>query len=483
MLFLRMILKKMRPYVNIMLLGVVFLRNLIGTRDFYKKVLALSIPIMIQNGITNFVNMLDNIMVGRVGTTQMTGVAVTNQLIFVFNLCIFGAISGAGIFGAQFFGKQDHKGVRDTLRFKLAFCTGLTVLGIIIFLLFGEKLISFYLRGEGSAGEAALSLKYAKDYLHIMLVGLIPYTLAQCYSSTMREVNRPVFPMLAGIISVLVNLSLNSVLIFGLFGAPRLGVNGAAIATVIARFVELFAVAIWAHTHKSELPFVIGLFKRFSVPFKLIKGIMVKGMPLMLNETLWSAGIAMINQCYSTRGLNVVAANNITQTFFNVFSVAFMAVGVAIGIIVGQMLGSGELSEVKQQSFRLIAFSVFISLVVAAAFAVCSGVIPLIYNTTTQVRQLATYLMLICAAGMPIDAFAHASYFTLRSGGKVLTTLIFDSFFVWLVSVPTAFILSRFTDINIVALFAICQAVNIIKCIIGYVFVKNGSWIKNIVSD
>ncbi len=452
-------------------------------KGFYKNVLALAIPIMVQNGITNFVNMLDNIMVGRVGTTEMTGVAVTNQLIFVFNLCIFGAISGAGIFGAQFFGKKDFKGVRDTFRFKLAFCTLLTFLGIAIFLLFGENLISLYLKGEGSAAEAARSLKYAKEYMLIMLIGLVPYTISQCYASTMREANRSVVPMLAGMISVAVNLSLNSVLIFGLLGAPRLGVNGAAIATVVARFVELLAVCLWAHTHKKEFPFFKGVYKKFSVPSKLTKNIIVKGMPLMANETLWAAGIALVNQCYSTRGLDVVAANNITQTFFNVFSVAFMAVGVAIGIIVGQMLGSGELDTVKLYAVKLRNFSVFISLIVAVSFAACSGFIPYIYNTTENVRYLATALMLICAASMPMDAFVHASYFTLRSGGKVLVTLVFDSMFVWVVSVPLAFVLSRFTSIPIIPMFMICQGINLIKCVIGYAFVKSGMWIKNIVAE
>ncbi len=453
-------------------------------RNFYKRVLALAIPIMVQNGITNFVNMLDNIMVGRVGTVQMTGVAVTNQLIFVFNLCIFGAISGAGIFGAQYFGRNDHNGVRYTLRFKLVFCTLMTVVGIAIFLLFGEKLISLYLAGEGSAADAAKSLGYAKEYLAVMLIGLVPYTVVQCYASTLREVSKSVLPMLAGMVSVAVNMSLNYVLIFGKLGAPRLGVKGAAVATVVARFAELLVIVLWTHLNHKTLPFAVGLYKSVKIPLKLIKSIFIKGMPLMLNEALWASGIATVNQCYSTRGLDVVAANNITQTFFNVFSVAFMAVGVSIGIILGQMLGNeNELARAKNTAIQLRAFSVFISLVVGAAFALCAGFIPNIYNTTDEVRRLATALMLICAASMPIDAFAHASYFTLRSGGKVFITLLFDSFFVWLVSVPTAFALSRFTDMTIILLFAACQAVNIIKCILGYVFVRQGGWVKNIVGE
>ncbi|MBQ5764655.1 MAG: MATE family efflux transporter, partial [Clostridia bacterium] len=156
------------------------LNKFFGSKDFYARVMRLMLPIMIQNGITNLVNMLDNIMVGQVGTVQMNGVSVTNQLLFVFNLCVFGAVSGVGIFGSQYFGKGDHKGLRDTFRFKILFCVLLTVLCMALFLIFGDNLIGLYLKGEGSAGDAKASLFYAKQYLNIMLIGLIPCTIAQC---------------------------------------------------------------------------------------------------------------------------------------------------------------------------------------------------------------------------------------------------------------------------------------------------------------
>ena len=202
-------------------------KKYIGNAAFYKMALAVAVPIMIQNGITNFVSLLDNIMVGRVGTEQMTGVAIVNQLIFVFNLAIFGAVSGAGIFGAQYYGKGDWDGVRQTFRFKLLVCTALTVLGACIFLLFGEDLILLYLKGDGSPEQIAASLGYAKEYLLIMLVGFIPFTLAQCYSGTLRETGQTVVPMVAGVVSVVVNLCFNTLLIFGYLGFPRLGASGA----------------------------------------------------------------------------------------------------------------------------------------------------------------------------------------------------------------------------------------------------------------
>lgn len=459
------------------------LKRFFGDRAFLSRVLSLTIPIMLQNGITNLVNMLDNIMVGSVGNAEMTGVAVANQLMFVFNLCIFGAVSGAGIFVAQYFGSGDEEGVRRSFRFKLLFCSGLCIVGIGIFILFGDSLIAAYLQGEGDPAEVAASAEFARKYLGIMLIGLLPYTVAQCYSSTLRECMRAFPPMVAGVSAVLVNLGLNWVLIFGNLGAPALGVEGAAIATVVSRFAELGIIYVWIKVKRGLAPYAHGVLSSLYVPRELIVKIVKKGMPLMVNEAMWASGIAVLNQCYSIRGLDVVSANNIQQTFFNVFSVAFMSVGVAAGIIIGQALGADEKKEAMLTAKRLARLSVAISIFVGACYFVCARFIPEIYNTTDSVKEMARWLMCISALAMPLDAYAHVSYFTLRSGGKVLITILFDSVFVWVVSVPTAFLLSRFTAIPILALFAICQGENFIKDVLGYIFVKQGSWVKNIVNE
>lgn len=460
------------------------LKSVIGDKALYKRIFIFAIPIMIQQGITHFVNMLDNVMVGTVGQAQSTGVAVSNQLMFVFNLCVFGAISGAGIFTAQYFGKGDFEGVKQTFRFKIIFCVLLAAVGIALFCLKGENLIMLYLNKEDNAELAARSLGFAESYLYIMVIGLVPYTISQCYGSTLREAGQSTVPMAAGVVAVAVNLSLNYVLIFGKLGAPKLGVNGAAVATVISRFVELAVLVAYTFIKRQKCIFILEGFKSPYISFSLIGEIFKKGMPLMLNETLWASGIATVNGFYSQRGLDVVAANNISQTFFNVFSVAFMSVGVAIGILIGHDLGSGKnRKKIKKEAFKSIFFSVFVSAVIAIIYAVCAIFIPRIYNVSDNARSIATQLMQVTALTMPLDAFAHASYFTLRSGGKVIITLIFDSFFVWGVTVTAAAVLINYTSLGIITVYFICQSLNIIKCVLGFVFVKRGSWIKNIISE
>ena len=453
----------------------------IGDRAFYRRVLTIAIPIIIQNGITNFVSLLDNIMVGQVGTESMSGVSIVNGLIFVFNLCIFGASSGAGIFTAQFHGSQDQEGVRNTFRFKFLICLILAALGSALFLLADVPLINLYLTGDGDAATAALILSEGRKYLHIMIWGFLPFAITQAYASNLKETGNTVLPMLASVAATLINLVGNYILIFGHFGAPALGVRGAAIATVLSRFVELAIVAGWTHCNTDKAPYIVGAFRSFRIPGKLLKAIAIKGMPLLLNEFLWSSGMAVLNQCYSTCGLDVVPAQNIASTLFQLGSVVFLSMGNAVGILMGQMLGAGNsVQQVRDTNRKLLALCLTSGIFFGILICTVSGLFPRLYNTTPAVRQLATWLICVNAAAMPCHSYNNCTYFTLRSGGQTMVTFIFDSCYVWAVCVPLAFCLSRFTDIPIIPLFAICQATELVKCGIGAYMLRKGTWIQNL---
>ena len=455
----------------------------IGNKAFYKMVMAIAVPIMIQNGITNFVSMLDNIMVGMVGTEQMSGVAIVNQLIFVFNISVFGIISGAGIFGAQFYGCGRHDGVRHTFRFKFLCCLLLTAVAAAVFFFYGNHLISMYLHGEGSGMELETALASGRNYMLVMIFGMLPFGIEQAYTSTLRECGETVIPMKAGIVAVLVNLILNYILIFGKFGAPALGVVGAGVATVMSRYVESSIVVCWTHKHKKRYPFIDGAYKSLRIPAGLVGKILVKGTPLMVNEALWASGMAALMQCYSIRGLSAVAGLNISNTIGNVFNVVYMALGSAVSIIVGQLLGAGKMKEARETDTRLIAFAVASCVIMGSVLAIVAPLFPMIYNTTDEVKNLAVWFIRILAFVMPMNAFMNVSYFTLRSGGKTIVTFLFDSVFMWTASIPVAYLLSRYTQIPIVPLYFLCQMVEIIKCIIGFILVKKGVWIQNIVLD
>jgi len=457
------------------------LERYIGDRAFYKKVLLIAVPIIIQNGITQFVSLLDNIMVGTVGQLPMSGVAIANQLLMVFNLCVFGATSGAGIFTAQFHGKGDHEGIRHSFRFKLLVCMSVVVIGCSVFLLGGQSLIRLFLTGEGDPADAALTLAYGMDYLRIMLIGLLPFALSNAYSSTLRECGQTVVPMAGGVAAVLTNLGLNYVLIFGHFGMPAMGVRGAAIATVISRYVELAVVALWTHTHGSRHPFIRGAYHSFFIPKKLLGSIAQKGLPLLANEFLWISGMTFLTQCYSTCGLAVVPAINIADVIKNLSSVVYMAIGNAVGIIMGQLMGSGASAQrVRDENRKVITLAVAVGILFGILLAAAAPFFPRLYNVSGSVRQLASQMILVFAVMMPFNAFTLSAYFTLRSGGQALVTFLFDSCFVWCVMVPLAFCLSRFTPLSILPLYAICQSTDILKTTLGAIMIRQGKWIHNL---
>ena len=460
-----------------------FKENYIGDREFYHRLLVLVVPMIIQQGITSFVSLLDNVMVGRLGTEAMSGVAIVNQLMFVFNLTIFGGLAGASIFGAQFFGKGDHEGVRAAFRFKMIFSVLMTVLAIVGLVFYGDELVGLFLTDDGSGGDLALTLSEAKKYLFVMLFGLLPFGVSQSYSSTLRETGETVAPMAASIIAILTNFVLNYVLIFGKLGLPAMGVVGAGIATVISRYVESIYLIIAAHSRPDKFEFIRGVYKTLRIPGEIAKRIILTGTPLMLNELFWSIGTTMINQSYSTRGLTVVAATNIAGTAWNLFCIIMFAMGNVVSIMVGQQLGAGEIEEAKRTDNRLLFFTTATHVGVGILIAIAAPFIPLIYNTEPVVRELTTQLLLVDALALPIHAYVHVTYFTIRSGGKTVVTFLFDCLYTWVFPMPLAFILCRYTALPMITIFFCVQFIDIVKVIIGTILLRSGMWAKNLVAD
>lgn len=452
-------------------------------KHFYRKIFVITMPIVIQSTITNFVGLLDNLMVGRCGTDSMNGVSIFSQLFFVFTLCVWGASCGAGIFTAQFFGKGDHKGVRDTFRIKIYLVGIATIIGALVFIFFGDFFMLKFIHASDSIGDPKATMNYACEYMMIMIIGMIPTALGMVYAGTLRDIGETSVPMKAGFVAVFVNLILNYILIFGNFGFPSLGVKGAAIATVISRFVECSIEIIWTHSHSKRCLFINGAFSSFKVPLPLVKNIIVKGIPLAANETLWSLGLTFLNQSFSLRGLAVVAAINIVNSIANLFNVFLFAIGESISIIAGQLLGAGKNNEAKSTANKMILLSAIVSAVIGIILILLRNLFPSFYNTEEEVMKFASIFILQTGIFLPILAIVHGCYFTLRSGGKTFITFLFDSVFIWVFIVPIAFVLTRWSNMDIIWIYFITRALDLIKCVIGLVLIKKGVWVHNIVSS
>lgn len=460
-----------------------FKEKFIGDKAFYRRVLFIALPMIGQNAITSFVSFLDNIMVGMIGTEQMSGVAIVNQLIFVFNICIFGGVSGAGIFGTQFFGKGDYEGQKYTFRFKVIASAVLLAIAVLLGVFAGTELIQLYLSDAGDVGNVELALQYGKEYMAIMMFGLFPFAFGQTYVSAIRETGHTLIPMIAGMVVMFTNLVLDILLIFGFGPIPALGVRGAAIATVVARFIECGIVIVWTHMHKKQNPYIVGAYRSLYIPGNILKDILIKGTPLMLNEMFWATGMAAIVQCYAVRGLEVVAAQNISSTITNLFNTVYLQLGGCISIIIGQLLGAGKIEEAKNTNRKLIFFNVSCCMGIALIMMIVGRWFPSIYATEESIKELARNFIVIAAAVMPLNAFCHCTYFTLRSGGKTVVTFLFDSVYTWVLVIPVATFLAKYTTLPIVLVFFLVQSLEFVKAIIGFFMVKSGVWLQNIVDE
>ena len=458
-----------------------FKRKYIGDRDFYKRYLWLALPMILQNAITNLVSFLDNIMVGQLGTEQMSGVAIVNQLIFVYNLAIFGVVSAASIFGAQYYGKGNHKGHMYSFRFKIYAAVLVTLLTILLFVTRGSDLIALYLTDTAGNGATEAALQYGLQYLAIMMAGLIPFAVNQAYATNIKETGQTFIPMAASFAAVGSNALLDYLLIFGIGPFPELGVQGAALATVLARYIEALIIIVWAHSNRQKNRYLEGAYTGFGMPGSELKAIIIKGFPLMINEVLWAAGMTVVTQCYSVRGLEVVAGLNIATTITNLFNIVYLQLGACISIVVGQYLGAGELEKAKDADNKMIVFSVFCCVVMAVLLLFVGGIFPQIYNTSDEIKLLATSFIAVSAIIMPFYSFSHVSYFTLRSGGKTMVTFLFDSVFTWVIVVPTAFLLANYTGFGIVSVYFLVQATELIKVVIGYFMVRSDVWLVQMV--
>ena len=447
----------------------------------FSRALVIAVPMMIQNGITNAVGLVDNVMVGSLGTEAITAVSIVGQLIFVFNLGIFGGLSGPGIYGAQYYGQKNIDGVRQTVLMKHWIGAAVLAVGLLAFIFGGEFLIDLYLKGESNDIDPVLTMQIAKEYMGIMLWGLPPFVITQIFAGSLRETGSAVKPMIAGIVSVAVDIIGNWLLIYGNLGFPKMGARGAALATVIARFAELLVIIILMYAAKNKHEFLKGLYKKLTIPLSTAKNLIKKSLPIFFNELMWAAAIALLTQIYSHKGIEIVAGLNISNALCNLLNVVFVSLGNAVGIIVGQSLGASRYDTAKKEAFALMWFTGGVSAVLTIILVAISGVFPNAYDTSQEVREYATEFIFVTALFFPVQGFLNALYFTLRSGGKTLVTFLFDSVYSWTIGVPLAAILCTFTQMPVLGVYAVVQALDLIKVAIGCILINKGIWVSNIV--
>lgn len=459
-----------------------FFKKYIGDKAFYKMIFTVALPIVIQNVVSNFVSLLDNIMVGQLGQDEICGVAYANQLFSIYGMVVVAIVTGISIFTTQFHGKNDDEGIKKTFRFKLLVILSLTVLMIVVLLLFGEQLISLFIAKDSIEGDPELTLAYGKEYMMYLLPSYILYAFSQSYASTMKETENTVLPMVSSFIAIGANALLNYIFIFGKLGLPALGITGAAIATVISRVVEFAILAIATHSSK-KLTYSKGLYRGFFHIDKLLTSKILKSVtPLVINNFLWSFGMTAAASCYSSVDLAAGAAYSISNTFISMFSVFYISLGSAVSIIIGKYLGMGDKTVVQDIATKMLAFSVFIGTVLGIILISLSGLFPKLYNISDMAKSIASSFLFITGALMPLYAYMKSATATVCSGGKTLAIMLFDGVFVVGVVYPLALILTRCTSLPIAVIYLIINGVEVLsKDIFSIVMLKKKTWINQVV--
>lgn len=457
------------------------MRKLIGNKAFYKMVLIVMVPIVLQQLLTQFVGLLDNIMIGIIGDNEMTGVSLANQVLFVFNISVFGAFAGAGIFATQYFGAQNKLGYAKAFQFKVLLGSIFFILSTLLILFLKDEIINLFINEtESDNTDPKKVLQYARLYLMILIGGNFFFIIKEIIATSLREQKETFTPMLAGIIAIGVNLLFNLILIYGMLGAPRMGVAGAAIATVISRIVECLILVVYVIIKKKKYTYLDYSFKSKALTLNSIITFMPKTLILFANEFLWSLGMTTLIRCYSLYGLDILASLNICNVVNNLFQTFGLAVGNAAGIILGNMLGASKTDEAKDSAYKLIFFGILLSILVTLIMIGSSFIIPNIYNTTDKIKQDAKELIILSAIAIPILSFNIICYFTLRSGGHAFLTFLFDSCHIWIFRIPVVYLLIKYTSIPFMTVYMLSTLTELIKLGSGYYFVRKGIWIKKI---
>ena len=441
----------------------------------YKSLFTLGIPIVIGQVGVIILGFADTLMIGHHSTNELAAASFVNNMFTLAIIFATGFSYGLTPIVGSLFGRGETSVVGRMLKNSI-FAN--VLLAVLLTFIMWVLYLNIHRLGQP---EELLPLM--RPYFIVLLISLLFVLLFNAFKQFADGITDTRVSMWLLLGGNVMNIIGNYILIYGKFGFPELGVVGAAVATVLSRYVEMAIVLVWTHKHKEINTYIVGLYKTMKIPGYLIKKFIIKGSPLLFNETLWAAAQATLMQCYSVRGLSVVAAFNIANTIANLFNVVFIALGDSVAIVVGQRLGAGKMDEARDLDNKMIAFSVMCCTGVAIVMFLIAPLFPQLYNTDSTTRHLAEYLIMTQAVFMPQNAFLHATYFTLRSGGKTVVTFFFDSVFVWIVSVPIAFVLSRFTGLFVVVIFACVNIADWIKCVIGFVLVKKGVWLQNIVSQ
>ncbi len=447
----------------------------IGDKAFYSSVFFIALPIAMQASLTAIAQLVDNVMVGRLGGDIVAAVGAANQLFFIVMVTFFGIAGGGQIFISQYKGAKDDLGIKSSFHSMLILLFVFSLITYSIVNIFSTQLLSFFTTDPEV-------LKISKHYLRVTSITYLFFGITTAYSTGYRGIGKSNIPMFVSFTTVITNSILNFLFIFGFdFGFISLepqGYIGAGYATLIARILESAIIVIVSFIIHSNIRTTF--FDLFRLKFLYLKAITKKAFPLTINEFFWSLGQTTLFILYSQQIPENVASFTIAFTFINMFFVLMTSTATAVSIILGNNLGCNEIELAKSNSYKLLGFSFFVSVGSVFFIYASTGLVPILYNVDDTIIHTTKNIMTLMAIFFPIYFLTATCFYILRAGGDIRSVLLMDTTFSWTIIIPICFVLRSVLGVDLLISFGIIQALEFGKLLLGFKFISTNRWAKNL---
>lgn len=435
---------------------------------FYKSLIAIAIPIMLQNLLQTFINMLDTIMVGQLGSVEIAAVGLGNQVFFVLNMILFGISSGGAVFIAQFWGKKDITGIKKSLGIMLFLSVIVSGVFTILCLLIPHTIIGLY-----SPDPQVIEL--GAQYLRIVCLSYIVTAISFAFTLAFRSTEHVRLPLFTTACSLVTNVSFNYVFIF-IFGW---GVKGAAAATVFSRFVEMIVTLSWSYAHKYEVCGKITDFFRFDRGF--VAKFLKIAIPVIINESFWGLGQSVHNGIFAHAGTDAITAFNITGTISQLTWVFFIGLGNGMSVIIGKMIGEGKIDLAHGYARRSLWFMPLTGAIIGTLLMPLSKLLPIFFNVSPEIIETASKMLVVLMCAYPFNAFCmNWVVGVCRAGGDTVFSAVWELVTLWLISIPLASVAAFVFKLPPVLIYLCLQSESFVKAILGLIRVLSGKWLHDV---
>lgn len=443
-----------------------------NNKSFYKKLLTLALPILLQSLVTSSLNLVDNLMIGQLGEVSIAAVGLGNQIYFLANLFMMGVCGGTSIFFAQYWGKKDLDSIHKTMGLGLM----LTVIIGTIFTLSATIFPSFVMR---IYSKDILVIEEGTRYLRIAALSYMPYAISCIFITVLRSTGRVKIPLFVSVIALGMNTILNYALIFGNFGMPEMGVKGAAIATLTARMVEAILILTIVYVRKYDIGGKIN--ELFSFSSQFFKHIMRKISFVMMNEGLWAIGTTCYSIVYARMGTDIVAAMNISGTLFNLIFIFALGIGSAVSIMIGNSLGADQYDQAKEYAKKGIKAAVICGVIVAGLMLLARDSILSLYSIQPEVLAKARTITNFSTLILPINCIEFTLFIgILRAGGDTKFCTYVDIGALWVVGLPLAVLGAFVFHLPLVFVYLLARTESLTRVVLCYLRYRSNRWVNNV---